>query len=171
MEPKFTSHIKKGLLIAALLIIINVIGQLTHLVYRDAYGLGAIAIFIISIIIATLYFGKQKNNNITFSLLLTHGFKTAVVAICIVFIYTYISLHLLFPQYTDHLLQLLTDEAKKQGKTSAEIEQGIKSARTILINTRLAGSLMINLISGAIGSLIGSVAANKNINHTVPLEQ
>ena len=164
MEQKITSHIRKGLFIALMLIIVNVVGQLTKLIYEDWYRWIGTAIYIISIITSTIYFSTQNNQNVNFGILFTHSFKTTAVITCILFVYTLISVYFLFPGQIDHFVQLGVEEAKKQGKTAAEMQEGIVIARKVLVISFLAGGLMINLITGALGALLGAAIAKKNPN-------
>ncbi len=164
MEQKITSHIRKGLFIALILIIVNVVGQLTKLIYEDWYRCIGTAIYIISIITSTIYFSTQNNQNVNFGILFTHSFKATAVITCILFLYTLISVYILFPGQIDHFVQLGVEEAKKQGKTAVEMQEGMVIARKVLVISFLAGGLMINLITGALGALLGAAIAKKNPN-------
>ncbi len=164
MEQKITSHIVKGLIIAAILIVINIIGQLTSYIFEDWFRWIGTVIYVASIIGSTIYFGKQNDNNINFGIAFTHSFSTATVITSIMFLYTLLSVYFIFPGQIDHFVSIGIDEAKKQGKTAAEIQEGIVMARKVLIISFLAGGLMINLITGALGSFLGAAVAKKNPN-------
>ena len=164
MEQKITSHIIKGSVIALLLILINIIGQISGFIYNENYRWVGTVTYIIALIVSAIYFSKQNEQQINFGMAFTHGFKTTAVITCMLFIYTLLSVYLLFPQQINHFVQLGVDEAKKQGKTEAEMKEGMAIARKVLVISFLAGGLMINLITGALGSLLGAAIAKKNPN-------
>jgi uncharacterized membrane protein YcgQ (UPF0703/DUF1980 family) len=164
MEQKITSHIVKGSMIALLLILINIIGQLTGFIYHENYRWIGTTTYVLALIISAIYFSKQHGQQINFGMAFTHGFKTTAVITCLLFIYTLLSVYLLFPQQIDHFVQLGVEEAKRQGKTDAEMKEGMTIARKVLVISFLAGGLMINLITGVLGSLLGAAIAKKNQN-------
>lgn len=164
MEQKITSHIIKGLIIAAVLIVVNIIGQLTSYIFEDWYRWIGTIIYVASVIVSAVYFSNQNNQNVNFGILFTHCFKTATVITSILFIYTLLSVYLLFPGQITHFVQQGIDEAKKQGKSAAEIQEAVVMARKVLITSFLAGGLMINLITGALGAFLGAAIAKKNPN-------
>ncbi len=152
MKENITSHVAKGLLIALLLIVINIIGQLSQLVYASWFGWVSLMLFFFSIIASIVYFSKQLQQPLTFGILFTHGFKTAAVAICILFLYTLLSVYLVFPGFVTKMMEEGIVQAKKQGKTEEEIKQYLAIGKKVF----LAGGLMVNLFIGALGSLIGT---------------
>ena len=164
MEQKITSHIVKGLIIAAVLIVVNIIGQITGAIYTENYRWIGTVIYIASIIVSAIYFSNQNKQNVTLGMLFTHSFKTAAVITTILFIYTLLSVYFIFPQQINHFVQEGINEAKKQGKSAAEIQEAIIMARKVLIISFLAGGLMINLITGALGAFLGAAIAKKNPN-------
>lgn len=161
MKENNKSHINKGLIIAFILIAINLIGQVSHLVYASWFGWIGLMAFFISIIVSIVYFSKQEKESLTFSILFTHGFKTAAVAICILFLYTVLSVYLLFPSFVDKMMEQGAIQAKQQGKTAEEIKQYLAIGKKVY----LAGGLMVNLFIGALGSLIGPALSKQLFNH------
>jgi len=167
METKITSHIIKGLLLALVLIVISVIGQLAGLILQSWYGWISIVVFVGGIIWATIYYGQQMNNNVTFGNLFAHGFKTTAVTTCIVFIYTLLSIYVLFPGFIDQIVEKGMEKAREQGKvTEEQLQQGAGMIKKVTTITLIAGGLIGNLIVGLVGALIGAGAAKKNPNPT-----
>ncbi|MDE3145767.1 MAG: DUF4199 domain-containing protein [Bacteroidota bacterium] len=164
MEQKITSHIIKGLIVAAILIVVNVVGQITGAIYNDNYRWIGTIIYVASIVVSAIYFSNQNNQNVNFGILFTHSFKTATVITSILFLYTLVSVYFIFPGQIDHFVNIGINEAKKQGKSAAEIQEGIVMAKKVLIISFLAGGLMINLITGALGAFLGAAIAKKNPN-------
>ena len=101
------------------------------------------------------------NNQVTFGQLFTHGFKTTTVIICLVFVYSVLSLYVLFPGFVETKMRPGLIQAKLQGKTDLEIKQYLAIGKKVF----LAGNLMLNLITGAIGSLLGSLLTKKSVDH------
>ena len=163
MNEKIISHIVKGAIISVLLILINLTGQVTKWVYLSWFGWIEIILFLMGILIATLYYGKQMNNQVTFGQLFTHGFKTTAVVICLVFVYTLLSLYVLFPGFVENKMRPGLIQAKLQGKTDLEIKQYLAIGKRVF----LAGNLMLNLITGAAGSLLGSIIAKRSTDYNL----
>ena len=166
MQQNITSHIKKGLLIAAVIIVFNVIAQIAYFVISPWFNYTTILVFIILIVIAVLHFKKQANET-AFGVLLTHGFKTAAVATCIIFLYAVIAYYFVFPGYIDELLQKGIEQAKAQGKSLKEIESEMSIARKVLINSLLSGTVMLHLITGVLGALAGAGIGSRLKNKSV----
>jgi hypothetical protein len=163
METKVTSHVLKGLILALILIVIGLVGQFTKLYLEKWYGWISIVVFPTGILLSTYYYGQQMNGNVTFGNLFVNGFKATAVATCIVFVYTLLSVYLLFPEIVDEILDKGMEEARKQGKaTEAQLQQGMELGHKIVKITLLAGSLIFNLILGVLGALIGAAIAKKN---------
>jgi len=161
MKYNIHSHIAKGSIIAFILIIINIIGQTTQLVYESWFGWLSLATFFVGIVLSIIYFGKLEKEELTFSLLFTHGFKAAAVAICIVFVYTLLSVYIVFPGFINKMMEEGILQAKKLGKTEAEIKQYLAIGKKVF----LAGSLMVNLFMGALAALIGSLLTKQLFPH------
>lgn len=161
MKENITSHITKGLIIALILIAINIVGQLTKLVYESWFGWIGLIVFLITVVASVIYFGKQLNENLTFGILFTHGFKTSAVVICILFLYTLLSVYIVFPDFVNKMMEQGVIQAKQQGKTEEELKQYLAIGKKVF----LAGGLMVNLFIGALGSLIGSAIAKQMFNH------
>jgi len=163
MNEKITSHIFKGALISLLLILINLTGQITSWVYLSWFGWIEIIIFLVGVLIAIFYYGKQMNNQVTFGQLFTHGFKTTAVIICLVFVYSLLSLYVLFPAFVENKMRPGLIQAKLNGKTNLEIKQYLAIGKKVF----LAGNLMLNLVIGAVGSLLGSLLTKKSVDYNL----
>jgi uncharacterized membrane protein affecting hemolysin expression len=158
MTITITPHQLKGSLIFFLLMIINLIGQITKLIYQNWFFWMGLVIFIVGVLLATLHFGRQMKDQASFELLFTHGFRTATVTICLMFVYTWFSIYLFFPGFIENRMKLNTAmEVVLKHKTAEGIDQFLSIGKKVF----LAGSLMGNLIAGVLGSLLGAVIAKK----------
>ena len=156
------SHITKGFLLALVLIVVSVIGHVLNIDLETWFGWISIAIIIIAIIWSVTFYGKQLNNNVTFGNLFAHGFKVTAVAICITFVYTLLSVYVLFPDSIDKVVQKGIEKAVEQGKmTSDQASQNMAMIKKITTISILAGSVIFSAVVGAIGSLIGAAITKK----------
>lgn len=166
MEQKVTTHIVKGLIIALILIVVSVIGHVTNLAFENWYNWIGTVIFFGGVVWSVNVYGKQMNNNVTFGNLFAHGFKTTAVITCIVFVFTVLTIYVLFPDFVDQMIQKQIDEARKANNLSDEqVEQGMAMAKKIGSIGVLAGSIIGSLIVGALGALIGAATTKKNPNY------
>lgn len=163
MEKTITTHITKGIVLALVLIVLNLIGHLLNIDLEQWFGWVNFAIFIIAIIWSVNVYGTQMNNNVTFGNLFGHGFKVAAVAIGITFLYTLLSIYILFPDSIERIMQKGIEKAVQEGKmTSEQAQQNSAMMKKIITISILAGSVFINALIGAIGSLIGAAITKKN---------
>jgi fluoride ion exporter CrcB/FEX len=123
-------------------------------------------IIIIGGMIASVYlYAKHSETKNTFGTLFSHGFKTAAVTTCFVFIYVLSMLYVIDKERVANLVNKDIALARQEGliKTTNEqiatyLPQAIKVKRMVMI----AGSIMGNLFLGIIGSVLGSVISLRN---------
>ncbi|WP_298391951.1 hypothetical protein [Hydrotalea sp.] len=166
MEVSYTSHIKKGIIIAVLMMLLNVIGQITELIYIPWYGFLILSVFIIAAFGSTWLFNHQTKGFEVFSVILSHGFKTVAVAIALFFVYHFIAMHYLFPNYVTHQIGLLQEEAKQHSEAVTHLPADLNRAKQIWMNTQLAGTLILFLLAGGAGALLAAVAVPKKYQQT-----
>jgi cytochrome bd-type quinol oxidase subunit 2 len=156
------SHIKKGLIIAVILIAFNAITHFTKTYFDEWTNFVVAAITIAGIILSVYLFSKEEKNNLRFSELFSYGFKTAAAVACICFVYNLLAVYFFFPYFIKETLirkvALLKNTAPFDEKVFQQnIHNGIKVEQRVYF----ALTLMITLFLGIIGSLIGAVAAPK----------
>jgi hypothetical protein len=161
------SHIKKGLTIAAVLILFNIITQFTKTNFDEWTTFVFGAVIVIGVALSTFLYKKESDESLGFGSLFTYGFKTAAVVACVYFIYTILAVYIFFPGFVEEKLKRGIEEAKQQGafddknmKENAQALEGL--GRKIIVYTHLAGSIMGTLFLGVIGSLVGAGTAKKN---------
>jgi amino acid transporter len=163
MEKKITSTATKGLIISFIVIIIDLIGHLTNVILQDWFKWIGIIVFFAGIIWSVSSYGKEMNNNVTFGNLFTHGFKVSATVVCITFVFTIISVYLLFPDFINQIVDKAMDEARKQGKvTEEQLQQGMGMVKKITTIILFAAVVLVTLIAGTIASLIGAAVTKKN---------
>jgi hypothetical protein len=118
-------------------------------------------LFICSLIASSIIFKKECREDLLFGVLFTHNFKTATVTVSLFFIYTLLSVYLLFPGQFNFMMADVLEQAKKQGKSPAEIQENIALAKKVIVLSFISGGLVMNLITGVLGALLGAVIARK----------
>ena len=158
MENKQKTHVKKGLIIAAILIILDIILQLIHQQNQQWVFYVNSALLVAGIIISINTKGLEYLEKKDFSTLFGYGFQVSVVTTCILFIYTILSVYLVFP---DSILLIYTERIKQAQQlpqfnleqATSQKEMALKVIRISLISS----VVMINLAVGIAGSLIGTI--------------
>jgi len=161
-ENKITSHLVKGLIIGLILIVISVGVQFAG-IKRDSWPVQLVStcILIGGIIWSVWYYGKQKDNFVTFGNLFAHGFKTTAIIAVIVIVFTII-FFVAFPEYKDQALEESRKQMEERGKlTDDQIDQGLKIAKRFFLVAVIGSILVIYAILGAISSLIGAAITKK----------
>jgi Protein of unknown function (DUF4199) len=163
MEKKVTTHITKGILIALILFVVDLIGGFTHLKYTaPSYGWVSTILLLIAIIWATSNYGNQLNNNVTFGNLFAFGFKTSAVVACITLIFALLSIFLIFPDSKDLYLEQARKRMEEKGNIPDEtINQALEMTKKMFLPFAIAGVILGTLIVGAIGALIGAAITKK----------
>lgn len=162
-----TSTITKGLIIALVMIAIGLAIHFSGIALDSPLRWLSYCIFIIGIIVSILQYGKQIDHNATFGNYFAHGFKISatVTVIMVIYIIVFVAL---FPDFKEKAM----DEAKKamesQGNTEEQKTQGMEMVKKLFMVFLVGGTLIYNLIVGAISSLIGAAVTRKNPR---PLEE
>ena len=160
MGTEQKTHIKKGLIIGLILILFDITLQLTHNKFQPWVANINIAILLIGVIVLMNIQPPKTEGKIVFSNLFGYGFRVSVVAVCALFIYSVLSVYLVFPDYLTELYNHNLVEARKQpnfdaAKVAANKDMAMKVMRTSLLSM----VVMFNLAIGITGALVGAVIA------------
>ncbi len=158
MESKQKTHVKKGLIIAAVLIIFDIVLQLIHQQPEQWVFYANSALLIGGVIVSIHIEGGENTDKKDFSSLFGYGFQVAVVSVCILFIYTIISVYLVFPESVLTIYDERIKQAQKLPKfdlaqATSQKEMALKVIRISLISS----VVMLNLAIGIAGSLFGTL--------------
>jgi hypothetical protein len=163
MEYKITSHIKKGLIISLILVVLDLISGLAGFRLADWYRWIPTIVIIIAVIIACITYGKQLHNNTSFGNVFAHGFKTTAVIICIMVLYTLISIYIIFPETKGLALEMARKQMEEKGNLPQDaIEKGLEMTNRFFLPFAIAGAIFGTGFSGAIASLLGAAITKKN---------
>jgi hypothetical protein len=159
MEKK-VSHITAGLVIAGALIIYSMILTFMDLSGNQALGFMSLLILLAGLIYFVMQYGKSVDHTATFGQLFSFGFKATAVATIIVIVFQ-VLFFLVFPEYRDKMEEISREQMYKQGLNDAQVDQALGFTRRFFWPFLIAGTLVSNLLVGAIGSLIGAALTKK----------
>ncbi|WP_207493490.1 DUF4199 domain-containing protein [Aridibaculum aurantiacum] len=162
MEPKVTTPVAKGLIIALVLIVLSLVLHLLGESMNRALGSIQYLIIIAGIIWGCINYANQMNNNVTFGNIFAHGFKITAVVTVLMVVYTAIAVKVLFPEIVDIALDETVRELEKREMSDEQIEQTVEMTRKFFFPFAIAGIVFFFVVVGLISSLIGAGVAKKN---------
>ena len=170
MENRQKTHVKKGLIIAAVLIILDIVFQLIHQQPEQWVFFVNSAILVAGVIVSIQIEAAESAEKKEFSSLFGYGFQVAVVTACILFVYTILSVYLVFPDSVLSIYNERIKQAQKLPQFSLEQANSQKDMALKVIRISLISSVvMINLAVGIAGSLFGTIIrliiTKKEVNH------
>lgn len=166
MNMQNKTHINKGLIVAAVLISFNMVAHFTKTNFEEWTRLAFGAIIVFGIAISVYLFSKEIECNKTFSTLFSYGFKVTAVVACVYFIYNLLAVYLFFPNFIEESIKRQVIDLKKISPIDEKgLQENMARAKSVARAMYFALTLMITLFLGVIGSLISSVAVQKNTNN------
>lgn len=168
-ERKPISHIHAGLIIAAVLILFALILNFTGQSGNQSLSFLSYLIMIGGLIVFVNMYGNAMNNEVTFGNLFAYGFKATAV-LTLIFIGFLIIFFLTFPEFKEKIFEQSRVQMEEQGILSDDqIDQGLEMLRNFFWVGIVGGTMLFNVIAGAIGSVIGAaITKKKPVN---PLDQ
>ena len=158
MENKQKTHVKKGLIIAAALIILDIVLQLIHQQSEQWVFYVNSAILLAGVIVSIQIETTENTEKKDFSSLFGYGFQVSVVTVCILFIYTILSVYHIFPESVLSIYNERIKQAQKLPQFNLEQATSQKEMALKVIRISLISSVvMINLAVGIASSLIGTI--------------
>lgn len=165
-QKKPISHIAAGAILAGILIVLSEVMMLTQ--GADATANRPVSSWLVYIIIIgglvlfiNLY-AKANDHNVTFGNLFAYGFKITAVFAAIQVLYM-LSFQFIHPEFKEKAIEVARAEMEKQGNTSdSQMDQAMQLMEKYFWVFAIGGSLLGNLVIGAIGSLIGAAITKKN---------
>ncbi len=155
-------HIKHGVLLAIVVIIINVIMNLTGLYASDIVSYSLYPAIIILIIIACFHYKKIHRTGTGFANVFAHGFKTACVAALIMIGWNLLSTKIIFKENADKIFEDRKTEMVTQGLDKEMIEKQAAFAQENYVLLTISSTLLLYAVTGVVGSLLGAALAKNN---------
>lgn len=162
MEKKALSHLMAGLVMGAVLILINVIFIIFDLTGNTKVSWIGSVINVGLLIYFIIEFGKANDNTKTFGELFSYGFKaTAIVTLLLTaFMIIY---SLVFPESADKAMEVAREQmSTKQELSDEQIDQALEITKKFYFPILIAGTLFGTMLIGAVGSLIGAGVTKKS---------
>ncbi|HEX8331833.1 MAG TPA: DUF4199 domain-containing protein [Segetibacter sp.] len=163
MEKKPISHFVVGLIIGLVLVATFLIFYFTGRSFeKDALSYIPSLLFVIILIFSIVQYSKANNHNVTFGSCFSYGFKATAIAALIMALFMFIFLYT-FPDYKEQFVAFMTEELEKSEAVDDEQkEKTVEMMAGFFTISAIGGSLIANIIVGAIASLIGAAVAKKN---------
>lgn len=157
-------HIKHGLYIAIILIVISFITNVTGTYDNPFVSYLIYPIIIAGIIIFCWQYAKQNNKNKSFSNIFSHGFKTACVTALIMIVWNLFSSTVIFKDNTEKMMNERKNEMVLQGQDEVFVEKQQQFAKDNYFLLTISSTLLFYAITGVVGSILGASLAPKNKN-------
>ncbi len=154
-------NVQFGLIIAAILIIEDIILQLAHLKSASwVLGLNS-GILAVGVVASIILIDKKEGEILPFSQRFGFGFQVTGATVCILFIYTALSVYIVFPESINAIYESNIADAKLHvtGFDANKADKDKALAIKVLKITSMSMLVMANLAVGILASLVGSVLA------------
>lgn len=163
MEKKITTHITKGVVLALILIVIDVISSVAGFKFETWFRWLPTLLFCGYIIWACINYADQMNNEVTFGKVFGHGFRTSSVVASIMVIYVVLSLFIIFPEQKEQVVEATRKQLEDKGNVpQSAIDTALEYTRKLYTPIAIMSAIIGSLLVGAIASLIGAAIAKKN---------
>lgn len=129
---------------------------------RDAISYLPMLLVVGLLIFFIIKYSNDKENNVTFGNCFGYGFKATAVMAIVVFVCSLIFV-LAQPAYKEEFMNFMAEEMNKNPDvTDEQRETTMNAMDKFFMISILGGGLFMNLLIGAIASLIGAAVAKKN---------
>jgi hypothetical protein len=156
-----TSTITKGLIIALVMIALSLGIYFSGMDMNGPVKWLSSCIMLIGIIVSILQYGKQVDHNATFGNYFAHGFKIAATVTAIMIVYM-IAFVYLVPAFKEKALDEAAKAISKQDISDDQKQSALEMTKKMFMVVIIGGTLLSNIILGAISALIGAAIAKKN---------
>ena len=162
-EKKPMSHVKAGLGIAGLVILISIITMfIGGNTARPGSGFVTYLAIIAGLIIFINLYGRANGNRVTFGELFSYGFKATAVY-TIIFIGFLVLFSLLFPDFKNNAIEATRLQMENtKGMTERQGEESMAILEKYFWVFAIGGTTLFFVIVGALGSLAGASLARKD---------
>jgi cellulose synthase/poly-beta-1,6-N-acetylglucosamine synthase-like glycosyltransferase len=161
VERKSVTHFMAGLIIAAILIVYSMFLTFMDLTANQSLSYLSMVFLMLGIIFFVNQYGKSVDHTATFGQLFSFGFKATAIATLVVIAFQII-FFFIFPEYKEKIIDISREQMLKQGNVpEAQVEQALEMVRKFFWVGLIGMSLFINMVSGAIASLIGAGITKK----------
>ena len=169
MEPKKPmSHFVAASVIAAVLIVYNLVLQFTGLWKNSSMAWISYILLVAGLIFFINQYGNALNNQVTFGNLFSYGFKATALLTLIMIAFTII-MFLGFPDMKEKMMDIARQKMEERNTPDDQIQTAMEMWQKMFWVFTIGGIILVYAIVGAIGSLLGAaVTKKKPVN---PLDQ
>ena len=171
MENQKSKLWEKGIIIALIMIVYQLILHFTGLEKNKALGWLNIVIFVALIIYITIQHSKALNGQVTFGNLFAYGFKITAIVILIMVAWAILMYQVIFPEMKDQIFQIQREEGLKKGATEEQINAGIAITKKFFMVFMIGGSIIYYAFFGVVGALLGGAFSKKIPAGSSPFNQ
>jgi len=163
MEKKSSDYLGKGLMLALVLIVIDLIGGFAHLRFESWFRWVSTIVTVIAIIVFCIQYGKRQVNGVTFGKVFGYGFKIALVVSALITLYSLLSFYVIFPELIDQILAKTRTDLEAKGKmTDEQIDQAVLMTKKFMQPVPLIiVTFLIKLFFNTIAALLGAAFTKK----------
>jgi hypothetical protein len=168
-QQKPISNVTAGLVIGGLLVVLSLVSYYLNNNAASAVQWLTYLVIIGGLIVFINLYAKAHDYSFSFGNLFAYGFRTTAVYTLVVIAFVVI-FNMIFPAMKEKGFDLARQKLEQDGKlTDDQIDSAIQMTRKYFWVFAIGGTLLANIIMGAIGSLIGAAVTKKRPNN--PLEQ
>ena len=162
-EKRPMSHVKAGLGIAGLVILISILTMfMGGNTAQPGSGFVTYLTIIVGLIIFINLYGRANGNQVTFGELFSYGFKATAVY-TIIFIGFLVLFSLLFPDFKNNAIEATRSQMETQkGVTERQAAESMAILEKYFWVFAIGATTLFFVIVGALGSLAGASLAKKN---------
>lgn len=171
METKKGKLWEKGIIIALILIVLQLIMYFTGNMSNSGLGWGVNILFVIAIIYFVFQEAKARSGQLTFGNLFAHGFKISAIVTLIMIVWGILMFKVIFPNLQDQMLQMQRSELLKSGLSEDKIQQSEEIGKKFFMTFIIGGTIIIYALLGVVGSLIGAAISKKTPKNQAPFQQ
>jgi hypothetical protein len=163
MKKKSSDYLAKGLILALVLIVVDLIGGFAHLRFESWFKWLSTIISTVAIIVFCIQYGKQQVDGVTFGKVFGYGFRISLVVSAIMVVYSLLSFYLIFPELVDQILTKTRTDLQAAGKlTDDQIDTSVAMTKKFLQPVPLAIFVFLaSLFFDTIASLLGAAFTKK----------
>lgn len=162
MQPKPVSSLTKGVLIALLLIVFNILTIVTSLDKVPGVAFVGHIILIVGLVWSIAYYGKQLNYVSTFGKYFLHGFAITAIVTCLLVVFMAVYM-IIDPAMKQQALDKAAEEMRKNPNyTDEQMSQALDISKRFFVPMVLGSLVLGYMFLGTIVSLVTAAIIKKN---------
>jgi hypothetical protein len=160
---KKSDYLGKGLMLALVLIVVDLIGGFAHLRFESWFKWLSTIIAVVAIIVFCIQYGKQQVDGVTFGKAFGYGFRISLVVSVLMVVYSLLSFYVIFPELLDQILTKTRTDLQAAGKlTDDQIDTQVAMTKKFMQPGILSIFVFLaTLFFNTIASLLGAAFTKK----------